>query len=165
MGITHATSATGTDSGDGKISKNAWNADHTVTFSGALAYHNTTQSVGSSATALSLNSEDFDTDSYHDNSTNNSRMTAPATGYYLVTGHAQFASSGVHLLGLWINGSAVRGSAVSISGTSVKLQTSQIVYLTSGQYVELWGYNESTQNIGDGTYAENQTSLTIVRLA
>jgi hypothetical protein len=28
MGITHATAATGTDSGNGKISKNAWNADH-----------------------------------------------------------------------------------------------------------------------------------------
>jgi len=28
MGITHATAATGSDSGDGKISKNAWNADH-----------------------------------------------------------------------------------------------------------------------------------------
>jgi hypothetical protein len=30
MGVTHATAATGTDSGDGKISKNAWNADHVV---------------------------------------------------------------------------------------------------------------------------------------
>jgi len=28
MGITHATAATGTDSGDGKISKNAWNEEH-----------------------------------------------------------------------------------------------------------------------------------------
>lgn len=28
MGVTHATAATGTDSGDGKISKNAWNEDH-----------------------------------------------------------------------------------------------------------------------------------------
>jgi hypothetical protein len=30
MGITHTTAATGTDSGDGRISKNAWNEDHTV---------------------------------------------------------------------------------------------------------------------------------------
>jgi hypothetical protein len=31
MGITHETTTSGSDSGDGKISKNAWNAGHTVT--------------------------------------------------------------------------------------------------------------------------------------
>jgi hypothetical protein len=30
LSVTHTTAATGTDSGDGKISKNAWNEDHTV---------------------------------------------------------------------------------------------------------------------------------------
>jgi len=36
MGITHTTAATGTDSGDGKISKNAWNEEHVATLIASL---------------------------------------------------------------------------------------------------------------------------------
>jgi hypothetical protein len=136
------------------------------TFSGARVYHSTTQSVGASVTALSMNSEDFDTDSYHDNSTNNTRLTVPATGYYLITGHVQFDNTGTNILGIRIDGSTqVRGSAVSTASGQNKLQTTQIAYLTSGQYVELWAYQSGTANVGDTTYAENMNSFSILRLA
>ena len=130
------------------------------TFSGARAYHNTTQSVGASITPLNLNNEDFDTDTYHDNSSSNTRMTAPITGYYLVTGHAQFNGSGVNILGLQVNGTPTRGSAVSHSGDG-KYQTTQIINMTAAQYVELWGYMATPANVGDASNAENQTSLSI----
>jgi hypothetical protein len=136
------------------------------TFSGARVYHSTTQTVSNSITPLNMDSEDFDTDTYHDNSTNNTRLTVPATGYYLVTGHAQLTYSGVAILGLSVNGTSVRGSAVSGSDSgSAKYTVTQIVYMTSGQYVELWAYQAGSANVGDVTYAENQNSLSIVRLA
>lgn len=48
------------------------------------AYHNTTQSVNSSAlTFLALNSERFDTDTMHDNATDNSRGTVKTAGRFL----------------------------------------------------------------------------------
>lgn len=46
---------------------------------GAMAYHNTTQVIGATTSAyIALNSEVYDTDSIHDNITNNTRLTVPA---------------------------------------------------------------------------------------
>lgn len=131
-------------------------------FNGAKAYHNTTQTVGAAITALNLNSEDFDTASYHDTVTNNTRMTVPTTGYYRVTGHAQFAMNATCILGLRIDGTTtVRGSAVAGDGASEKYQTTAIVFMTSGHYIELWAYQSSSGAVGDTTNAENMTSLEI----
>lgn len=48
-------------------------------FRGALVYHNTTQVIGASTlAAVIFNSESYDTDSIHDNVTNNSRLTVPS---------------------------------------------------------------------------------------
>lgn len=135
------------------------------TFSGARAYHSTTQSVGNSVTPLNMDSEDFDTDTYHDNSTSNSRLTVPATGYYWASAHAQYATTGVVIIGLSINGTAVTGSAVSHPAGDCKLHTSQVVYMTSGQYLEAWAYCATTHNVGDTTYPENRNSVSIFRLA
>lgn len=50
------------------------------------AYHNANQSINSDVgTVLSLNAEYYDTDTMHDTSTNNSRVTFMTTGIYLVT--------------------------------------------------------------------------------
>lgn len=133
------------------------------TFSGCRAYHNTTQTVAAAVTALSLNSEDFDTDGYHDNTTNNSRLTVPTTGYYRVTGHVQCGVNGLSLIGLRVNGSTmVRGTAVSgVSNASSKHVTTQIMALTAGDYVELWAYQGSSESTGDTTNGENMNSLSI----
>lgn len=40
--------------------------------------------------AIPFNQERYDTASMHDNVTNNSRITAPSAGYYLVTGTVTF---------------------------------------------------------------------------
>jgi hypothetical protein len=134
-------------------------------FSGARVYHSTTQSVGAAVTALNMDSEDFDTDTYHDNTTNNTRLTVPATGYYLVVGHVMFTYNGVNLMALRIDGTSdVRGSAWSAEATAGKGITTQVVYMTTGQYIELWAYQGGTANTGD-TGGVNQNSLSIVRLA
>lgn len=57
-------------------------------------YHNTTQSISNSTkTALSFNSERYDTDTMHDTATNNTRLTIKTAGLYIVTGHAAFAGN------------------------------------------------------------------------
>ena len=54
---------------------------------GCRAYHDVDQAVADSTwTALALNQERWDTDSIHDLSTNNSRLTAKTAGVYLIEG-------------------------------------------------------------------------------
>jgi hypothetical protein len=49
------------------------------TFTGVGVYKGANQSIANAtSTAVSFNSEYFDTDAYHDNATNNSRLTIPA---------------------------------------------------------------------------------------
>jgi len=54
-----------------------------------------TQSIPNETwTTINFPSEYFDTDALHDNSTNNSRMTCPADGTYLLTAHIEWADNG-----------------------------------------------------------------------
>lgn len=54
---------------------------------GARAYHDANQEIGDDDwITLALNSERFDTDSIHDLSTNNERLTCQTAGVYVVVG-------------------------------------------------------------------------------
>lgn len=132
-----------------------------VTTAGGTITTNTTISVA-------WNGETFDTDSYHDNSTNNERLTVPSTGYYLVVcniAHTSSVSSLITTLQLRTNGSAIVASsgyaasnAISTGGHSV----SAIVYLTSSQYVEA---RLSAQASGlTYTYSATGSFFTITKL-
>lgn len=52
---------------------------------GVRAIQNAGTGLSSSHTTLEFQTEQFDTNTYHDNVTNNSRITFPVTGTYLVT--------------------------------------------------------------------------------
>ena len=87
-----------------------WATPATPSFVGAVAY----VSSGSVTYAANVEkiidatSEEFDTDGFHDNSTNPSRMTIPAgkSGKYLITAHHRTASGGDYAyLYLYKNGS------------------------------------------------------------
>lgn len=57
----------------------------------ARVYNDANQSIANNTlTALAFNSERFDNDTIHDNSTNNSRLTCKTAGKYLITGQAIF---------------------------------------------------------------------------
>lgn len=145
-----------------------------ITFVGAKAYHSTTQAVSAGASvACSLNSEEFDTSGFHDNSTNNSRLTVPVTGYYVFEGHMRIspdtASNPETAAWLRRDGTtALRGSAFDFNvpppGTQ-DMPGSELgtppttVHLTAGQYVELMVYSANAVTIGSAN-AESSTSLT-----
>lgn len=65
-----------------------WATPAGLAYSGACVYRSTSTQAISSATdtAIAFNGEVWDTDSYHDNVTNNSRLTLPVTGRYNICG-------------------------------------------------------------------------------
>lgn len=77
---------------------------------GARAYHDANQEIGDDDwITLALNSERFDTDTIHDLSTNNERLTCQTAGVYLVVGLVSWAANATGNRGVRIvkNGSDV----------------------------------------------------------
>jgi len=118
---------------------------------GCALYRGGPQSLSdNTATILTFDNEYFDTDGFHNNSTNNSRITIPAGlgGKYLVQGMVHLESdntTGVRKLLLWKNGT---------SGTRLinffrpaeptqNILISGIFSLVAGDYVELQGLQQS----------------------
>lgn len=109
----------------------------------------TTTSISNATyTAFTCDTEDYDTDGFHDNSTNNSRITIPSGkgGYYQISGKIAFAanSSGIRVAGIYKNGSLVGGfTTPSISGSSINYPFLVTMNLAVGDYVELYVYQDS----------------------
>jgi hypothetical protein len=121
-----------------------------VTHLGAKVHRNSGQSLNNTTlTAIQFNNETYDTDACHDNATNNTRLTAPFTGYYLVGGHAQFEANatGVRLLTVGVNGTVgldnVQWPAPSGAGITANADVSTVLQLTAGDYVELFAWQNS----------------------
>jgi hypothetical protein len=140
---------------------------------GARAYNSTTQSVTSgTAPVLTMDSEEFDTEGFHDLATNTSRHTVPAGmgGKYIVSGGTFFASSGAgtyRIIAIFKNGAAVaphmrRG----VAPTDPSLALSVILDLAAGDYVELVCYQDSggALNVGHASVTEFKTSLSLLRI-
>lgn len=151
----------------------SWQTPSAV-FSGAKAYHSTTQSIpNSTVTAASLDSEEFDTDTYHSTVTNTSRMTIPSgkDGYFLLAGKVVFAANatGVRIARFLKNGTTIlrtQYSDAGASGAGKSAQISAVASLIATDYVEFTVYQTSggALNIGNASASEEQTSFEIVRL-
>ena len=115
----------------------------------ARAYHNTTQTVGTggSGTALALNSEQFDNDTIHDTSTNNSRLTATTAGVYLITGSFGVThNAGRYIAEILYNGTTVIGrNGMYNTGSSqgVTVAVAALYKLSASDYVQLRVYQDS----------------------
>lgn len=112
---------------------------------GCSVYKSGTQAITKDAfTAVTFDSEDFDTSSMHDTSSNTSRITIPSTGFYLFGGSVHWTSGGdgstaFPLLYVRSGGSTPRTSAdgqFQIVGPLVQ-SVSGGAYLTANDYIEL----------------------------
>jgi hypothetical protein len=137
-------------------------------------YKSATQTVASGNTdVVSFNTEDYDTDTLHDNATNNSRITIPTGfgGYWLfifhagvdadATGHTRYVCS------LRKNAAGASGSGTLLQATNVTGHTlpqdgeaSTLVPLTAGDYVEAFFQSTSEARVLD--LGVSGTTLTAV---
>lgn len=132
-----------------------------VTYVGAQVTNTSAQSISNGTyTAINFQTEVFDTDGFHDNSTNNTRLTIPAGkgGKYLITGQANFASnsSGFRAIAIMKNGSASQiayANAVPISGSSFTFAFSCVVSAVATDYYEMNVYQSSggSLNVNSGS--------------
>jgi hypothetical protein len=124
------------------------------TFAGCRLYKDAGQTIADATqTAVTFNQETYDTNTYHDNSTNTSRITIPATkaGYYLFVCKWSLGENptGYRQVELRKNNSAM--DRTSIRGTSsgqnfVILSTVQSAAVDD--YFEFFVYQTSGENLG-----------------
>jgi len=123
----------------------AWATPTTSGFKGASAYRSTVQSLSNSTlTAMLLDTELFDTDSFHSTATNTSRFTIPAGlgGKYLCIGSIGYATNGTgfRVMNISVNGSVVRWSNQIAANASVTIGTeiNSIVSVNATDYIEFF---------------------------
>jgi hypothetical protein len=112
------------------------------------------QSIGSSLTAMSFDTEDFDTDTMHDNVTNNTRITFTHSGKYAVGGTITTAGNVISGLSIRLNGSTTIGYITvgnSTTNANNGCHLSTVYSFAANDYVELLGYFGSTQTTGNGS--------------
>ncbi len=118
---------------------------------GARVYNNANISVpDNTLTLLTYNSERWDTDTIHDNSTNPGRLTCKTAGVYLINVSVEFASNsaGVRLLRLRVNGSTTIGEIyLPATAGAVRFFVSTIYSLAVDDYVESLVYQDSTVSL------------------
>jgi hypothetical protein len=113
------------------------------TFVGASVYRTTNLAVVTATnTVVGFDAEDFDTNSIHDNTTNNSRMTIPAgyAGKWLIIGSVfwQGNATGARSIELYKNGSMYAIWDVSPGNTSSFAQNmSAVLNLAVSDYIEM----------------------------
>lgn len=139
---------------------------------GASAIRTTNQTISNStATALSFDAELFDTDGFHDNSTNPTRMTIPAGlgGKYLLWSEAEWTgnTTGERLSYFQKNGVAtafglVRETPGNTSDHDISM--SYIMDLSAGDYVEAIYQQSSGGNLAIQTRSSAGPAFIIMRL-
>lgn len=133
------------------------------TFSGARVYHSTTQvcSGGSGFTSAIFDSEEYDTDTYHDTGSNTSRLTAPATGYYLVHANITLTTAAGFIRLYKNNATEIIGSqGPGYNGQTV--ECSALLSLSANDYVEVQVYGNVT--IGSASQARGQSLFEMTRI-
>ncbi len=145
-------------------------------YGGLLSDHTVgvTMSVDETLTAnvasqLSLNTVGWDSEDLYDNASY--RFTAQAAGYYLVDFQVKFkvnAAADACIATVRLNGAtagAFSAYTVAHDGGSESISASKVLFLSAGDYLELWATNESNNDLVDkaDTYFDI-TALTAVEL-
>jgi len=134
---------------------------------GCVLYKSADQSINSGTwTALTFNTEEYDTDSFHDNSTNTSRITIPSGkgGKYLFTATVVYndsSSTGVRSFGIYKNGNPFGQLYLSAGVSSFYAigTGSRMLDAVATDYFEIHAYQNSggaLNIIGGQTYTRFQ---------
>ncbi len=132
-----------------------------TTTKSARVYQNTGTSLGTGNTdgaAMEFQVEAFDTNSFHDNAVNNSRLTIPTTGKYLVGGSMMDTGSNLTAkVQIKLNGTTfIAGSGFSGgNGITPTAAVSTIYEFTAGDYIELFGASVSSSRTSSGDIRTN----------
>jgi len=138
----------------------------TPAFVGASLYKSGFQNLSNGVwTAITWNSEFFDTDAYHDTSTNTSRMTIPAgkAGKYLIAGMLDWSSgTSSREIALYKNGETHRFLSKVILSTSSTWQQNfvTVINLAVSDYVEIYGNVSGVGFSVDGGTDRTQVAIT-----
>lgn len=123
-------------------------------FSGARVRHSVDQNAATAThQILAFDTESIDRTTFHDNVTNNSRLTIPSTGYYEVSCSVQYleaAAAGIQRkVELALNGANMKDwmAKKGAVGDYVGIHASMILSLTAGDYLELKMYQDSGSTV------------------
>lgn len=129
---------------------------------GCVAWRSTAQALSTStSTAISFDSETFDTDAFHDPAVNPTRLTVPAGkgGKYMVMGQVRYAASstGIRVSAIRKNGTTdLSNTPGPNGGTSVvAVATQAIASLAAGDYVEMIAWQNSGGSLNTDVAASN----------
>lgn len=129
-------------------------------YSGCKVYMNGTQAIAVGADrVVTFDSEDWDTDSYHESVTNPGRVKAPVAGHYYLTAHLY----GLSVLGDWrfrINGTTLMTDVYPNPTAGGALTFSAELLLAANDYVEVVGMSNNV-TIGHASAREGQNDLSI----
>lgn len=138
--------------------------------SAARVFNNASVSIPTGVfTAIPLDGEDFDTETYHDNVINNTRLTAPRDGIYSISARVRWQgnSSGVRTLQLR------RGGVDSIAreqepgppaGELPQTLAIASFRLLSGDFVEILAFQNSGGSLNVQATLDDSVVLDIVRI-
>lgn len=134
-----------------------WASPAAASFVGASAFKNTSvasQSIANNtATAITFNDEDYDTDAFHSTSTNTSRFTVPAgkAGYYLLSATITYdvSNTGNRALYFYKNGSPYQygEQSAGISTWATMMNAAIVINLAVSDYVELYAFQNTGGNL------------------
>jgi hypothetical protein len=125
-------------------------ASSTPTFVGCRLTKSADQTISNATfTAITFNGEDFDSDGFHDNATNNSRITIPTGkgGKYLFTVSGYWAdnATGTRTVALYKNGTLITKARAIFRREAMAL--SSVLSLVATDYIELFVYQDSGGNL------------------
>lgn len=134
----------------------------TPTYVGCRLTKSADQTISNATnTAISFNGEDFDTDGFHDNATNNSRITIPSGkgGKYLFTVSGYWAdnATGTRTVALYKNGVIIPKARCIWRREGLGL--SAVLSLVATDYIELFVYQDSGGNVDVNDATSIQATL------
>lgn len=137
---------------------------------GARVYRSTDQTLTTATlTPIAFDSERFDTDSIHDNSTNNSRLTCKTAGVYVISGTVRFATNatGNRRLLIRLNGTTyiAEHTQAAVSGLQTTITIATVYLLAANDYVELVALQSSGGDLAVSASGNLSPEFSMVRVA